>query len=130
MVTTPPSKDGSPRSARAPSGAMTRILSGTLRTDSLNVSTTSAGPLDTTDEAAGLLLDSTAWALAGVAGAINRATTVTRRPAAAASRAIQRRGATVMPAMVADGPGCRRPEAGDRLTCGQPAAPRTSGRVS
>jgi hypothetical protein len=109
---------------------MTRILPGTLRTDSLNVSTTSDGPLGTMEEAAGLLLSSTAWALAEVAGAINRATTVTSRPAAAASRANQRRGATVMPAMVADRCGSRRPESGEGLNSAQPPVPRGRDRVS
>ncbi len=108
MLTTLSVKTGSPRSAREPSGAMTRILSGTLRTDSLKVSATSAGAAGTTDEAAGLLLVSTAWAVAGLAGASSRATTVTSRPAAAVSRANRRRGAAVMSAMLSDNPPAMR----------------------
>src|SRR5690606_9585104 len=91
------------------------------------------------DEAVGLVLTSTAWALAGVAGASSRATSATSRPAAPPSRATQRRSAAparpvrrrtaaVMTVMLPD-----RAAIGERRVPGRtPArdAPPVSGRTS
>src|SRR5258705_266055 len=68
MISWSPEARGSPRSARLPSGAMTLILPWTGLTDSVNVSVTWFGASLTIVSAAGVLLTSAAWALAGAAG--------------------------------------------------------------